>query len=82
MGTSVEAIVSLYRYDKPVSLTFPHFKPSEIDVEETNTAGISSFQAATIFVTALTLAIVASLESFCSARKPLTSSTRKGGKPI
>lgn len=58
----------LYRYDKPVSLTFPHFKPSEIDVEETNTAGISSFQAAMgIFVTALTLAIVASLESLLCA---------------
>ena len=65
----------VYRYDKPVSLTFPHFKPSEINAEEstgasegTKTAGITSFQAAVgIFITALTLAIVASLESLLCA---------------
>ena len=65
----------VYRYDKPVSLTFPHFKPSEINAEAsagssegTKTAGITSFQAAVgIFITALTLAIVASLESLLCA---------------
>ena len=65
----------LYEYDKPVALTFPHFKPSEINVTdasvssgETKTASITNFQAAVgIFVTALTLAIVASLESLLCA---------------
>lgn len=61
-----------YRYNKPVSLTFPHFNPSEINTEDssdgTKTAGITDFQAAVgIFITALTLAIVASLESLLCA---------------
>ena len=64
-----------YRYNKPVSLTFPHFKPSEINVEDasgtstgTDNAGATSSQAAIgIFITALTLAIVASLESLLCA---------------
>lgn len=65
----------LYQYDKPVELTFPHFDPSEINTEDTSvssedakTASITSFQAAVgIFITALTLAIVASLESLLCA---------------
>ncbi|MEE2935317.1 MAG: SulP family inorganic anion transporter [Planctomycetota bacterium] len=65
----------LYQYEKAVSLTFPHFKPSEINAEETSvsadgskTAGMTSFQAiVAIFITALTLAIVASLESLLCA---------------
>ena len=64
-----------YQYDKPVSLTFPHFDPSEVNAESasgssegTKTAGITGFQAAFgIFITALTLAIVASLESLLCA---------------
>ena len=65
----------VYRYDKAVALTFPHFSPSEINAEDTSvssedakTASISGFQAAVaILITALTLAIVASLESLLCA---------------
>ena len=65
----------LYQYDKPVALTFPHFMPSEINAEDVSvssedakTASVTDFQAAVaIFITALTLAIVASLESLLCA---------------
>ena len=65
----------LYQYDSPVALTFPHFDPSQINAEEasvsandTSTATITDFQAAIgILITALTLAIVASLESLLCA---------------
>jgi MFS superfamily sulfate permease-like transporter len=65
----------LYQYEKAVSLTFPHFKPSEINAADesvsadgSKTASITNFQAiVAIFITALTLAIVASLESLLCA---------------
>ncbi|MGB0598299.1 MAG: SulP family inorganic anion transporter [Rubripirellula sp.] len=65
----------LYQYEKAITLTFPHFKPSDINAEDesvsadgSKTAGITNFQAiVAIFITALTLAIVASLESLLCA---------------
>ena len=72
MRLSTDHLVSL---PDSIALTFPHFEPSEINAETTSaaseglkTAGISSFQAVVaIFITALTLAIVASLESLLCA---------------
>lgn len=77
-----------YSYDSPVSLTFPHFAPSEIQVgdateksdnssgneddtidsDKPEVAGVSAFGAAiSILITAVTLAVVASLESLLCA---------------
>ena len=72
MRLSTDHLVAL---PDSIALTFPHFEPSEINAETTSaaseglkTAGISSFQAVVaIFITALTLAIVASLESLLCA---------------
>ena len=72
MQLSSDHLVSL---PEGISLTFPHFDPTEINAEQTstasegaNSAGITDFQAAmAILITALTLAIVASLESLLCA---------------
>ena len=72
MQLSSDHLVSL---PEGISLTFPHFDPTEINAEPTstasegaNSAGITDFQAAmAILITALTLAIVASLESLLCA---------------
>ena len=72
MRLSADHLVSL---PETIELTFPHFRPSEVNAEtasvvseEVKTAGITDFQAVVaIFVTALTLAIVASLESLLCA---------------
>lgn len=72
MRLSADHLVSL---PDTIALTFPHFKPSEVNAEAASvvsegvqTAGITDFQAVVaIFMTALTLAIVASLESLLCA---------------
>ncbi len=72
MQLSSDHLVSL---PEGISLTFPHFDPSAINEEQLSTtsegatsAGITDFQAAiAILITALTLAIVASLESLLCA---------------
>ncbi len=72
MQLSSDHLVSL---PEGISLTFPHFDPTEINAEQTsttsegaNSAGVTDFQAAiAILITALTLAIVASLESLLCA---------------
>lgn len=67
----------VFSYDNPFSLTFPHFQPSEMKETETKTSdksaedgagGVSAISAGyAILFTALTLAIVASLESLLCA---------------
>ena len=72
MRLSADHLVSL---PDTIALTFPHFKPSEVNAEAASVvsegvqaAGITDFQAVVaIFMTALTLAIVASLESLLCA---------------
>lgn len=72
MRLSADHLVSL---PETIALTFPHFEPSQINAEAASaasegvtTAGITDFQAVVaIFITALTLAIVASLESLLCA---------------
>lgn len=72
MRLSADHLVSL---PETIALTFPHFEPSQINAEAASaasegvtTAGITDFQAVVaILITALTLAIVASLESLLCA---------------
>ncbi len=72
MRLSTDHLVSL---PETIALTLPHFEPSQINAEAASaasegvtTAGITDFQAVVaIFITALTLAIVASLESLLCA---------------
>ena len=66
----------VFTYDSPLLLTFPHFEPSEIatgearsaDEKDGTSAGVTTPSAMwSILLTALTIAIVASLESLLCA---------------